>query len=88
MPRSILYLLRRPPDETLRGVLLEQVRQGVEVRLLLCQEAAGWREAPPGVEAARVLDEGTPAGATAPEDAIGWEEALDLIHGADAALVW
>jgi len=83
MARSILYLLRRPPDGTLRAVLEAHVRQGMEVRLLLCQEAAGWQEAPPGVEAVCVR-----SGAAAPADAIGWEEALDWIHAADAALVW
>ena len=88
MAGTLLYLLRRPPDEALRRVLEAHAAQGRVVRLLLCQDAVAWAGAPPGIAAAHVREDAERRGTAGAGQPLGWGEALEWIHQADVAIVW
>jgi hypothetical protein len=88
MPRSLLYLLRRPPADRLRAVLAAHLEAGLDVRVLLLQDAVQGGPLPPGARVGHLREDAERRGASAPGEPLDHAGALSWIHEVDSALVW
>jgi hypothetical protein len=86
--RTILYLVRQPPDEALSCVVGAQLAAGAEVELLLVQDGVMASGLPAGASVSHLREDAETREVTGPGEAVDYGHMLEILHAADAAIVW